>query len=120
MKQIRSIRAAWRNTSCTKASKLGKIFDTITEHTHQLLRLYMPSDNSEEMLSAILGLYGRENTTEDIFTIFNTTQQAARQTVVKILLRLHKIFEQVKSAQEADGDPPKCEEVLNKQLIKVV
>lgn len=60
MKQIRSIRAAWRNTSCTKASKLGKIFDTITEHTHQLLRLYMPSDNSEEMLSAILGLYGRE------------------------------------------------------------
>lgn len=83
---VRQIRTAWRSTPYTEASKVDMIIDTTTDYVRQLLRLYVPSDNPEDMLEAILKLHSSKNTAQDIIT-FYTAQQSSCESVAAFSIK---------------------------------
>lgn len=112
---VRHIRSAWSETPCSNNIKFNMIVDNVIDRNRQLLRLYTPSDNPDEMLAAILKLEGGE-CSQILVTGFYNMRQGAHESTDTCLLKLYKMYEQVVKAQENDGDIHMNKAILKNQL----
>lgn len=78
---VRSVNAVWRTSSCTIKDKYDILLDSIDDHTRRLLKVYVSSNNPDDMLQAILKLHGLTKSAQEFTTTFYSMLQGTHQAV---------------------------------------
>lgn len=114
---IRKVRAAWRSNVLSTEEKADIILQSIAPHVRRELRIQVPNNDPEVMLTAIEDVYGDRRSIAELATAFFTISLEAGESIRNLSYRLHEGFEALHKAQKKIGMVLWDETILRDQFV---